>query len=75
MKSRGKAQPRGLEGTTKEGAGDPGIEPMSLMSLALAGGLFTPSVSWEALTVILIYPSIVITGQSFLISIVPLSIL
>ena len=33
---------------------DPGIEPMSLMSLALAGGLFTPSVSWDALTVILI---------------------
>ena len=27
---------------------DPGIEPMSLMSLALAGGLFTTSAIWKA---------------------------
>ena len=27
---------------------DPGIEPMFLMSLALAGGFFTTSASWEA---------------------------
>ena len=26
---------------------NPGIEPMSLMSLALAGGFFTPSATWE----------------------------
>ena len=26
---------------------DPGVEPVSLTSLALAGGLFTPSVPWE----------------------------
>ena len=28
---------------------DPGIEPVSLMSPSLAGGLFTTSTSWEAL--------------------------
>ena len=27
---------------------DPGIEPGSLMSLALAGGFFTTSAPWEA---------------------------
>ena len=27
---------------------DPGIEPASLMSLALAGGFFTTSTTWEA---------------------------
>ena len=27
---------------------DPGIEPLSLMSPALAGGFFTTSASWEA---------------------------
>ena len=27
---------------------DPGIEPASLMSPALAGGFFTTSVTWEA---------------------------
>ena len=27
---------------------DPGIEPVSLMSLALAGGFFTTSATWEA---------------------------
>ena len=27
---------------------DPGIEPMSLTSPALAGRLFTPSATWEA---------------------------
>ena len=26
---------------------DPGIEPMSLMSPALAGGFFTASATWE----------------------------
>ena len=30
------------------GLPDPGIEPMSLMSLALAGGFFTTSATWEA---------------------------
>ena len=29
---------------------DPGIEPMSLMSPALAGGFFTTSATWEAFT-------------------------
>ena len=28
---------------------DPGIQPMSLMSPALAGGFFTTSTTWEAL--------------------------
>ena len=28
---------------------DPGIEPMSLMSSALAGGFFTTSATWEAI--------------------------
>ena len=28
---------------------DPGMEPMSLMSPALAGGFFTTSTTWEAL--------------------------
>ena len=28
---------------------DPGIQPVSLMSPALAGGFFTTSASWEAL--------------------------
>ena len=27
---------------------DPGMEPVSLMSLALAGGFFTTSATWEA---------------------------
>ena len=27
---------------------DPGIEPSSLLSSALAGGFFTPSATWEA---------------------------
>ena len=27
---------------------DPGIEPMSLVSLAFAGGFFTTSTTWEA---------------------------
>ena len=31
---------------------DPGIEPMSLMSPALAGGFFTTSATWEALSVV-----------------------
>ena len=33
---------------------NPGIEPVSLMSLALAGGLFTTSTTWEAQRMILI---------------------
>ena len=32
---------------------DPGIEPESLMSLALAGRFFTPSAAWEALILLL----------------------
>ena len=32
---------------------DPGIEPVSLMSRALAGGFFITSITWEALTKIL----------------------
>ena len=31
-----------------EGFPDPGIQPTSLMSPALAGGFFTTSVTWEA---------------------------
>ena len=34
---------------------DPGIEPASLMSPALAGGFFTTSAAWEAQTVNLVY--------------------
>ena len=30
---------------------DPGIEPRSLMSSALAGGFFTTSTTWEALQI------------------------
>ena len=30
---------------------DPGIEPTSLRSPALAGGFFTPSAAWEAITI------------------------
>ena len=29
---------------------DPGVEPVSLMSPALAGGFFTTSATWEALS-------------------------
>ena len=36
------------------GLPNPGIEPVSLMSLALAGGLFTTSTTWEAQRMILI---------------------
>ena len=32
-----------------QGSPDPGIEPASLMSPALAGGFFTTSATWEAL--------------------------
>ena len=31
---------------------DPWIEPMSLMSPALAGGVFTTSTSWEVLAIV-----------------------
>ena len=31
------------------GSSHPGIEPLSLMSLALAGRLFTTSAAWEAI--------------------------
>ena len=37
---------------------DPGIEPVSLMSPALAGGFFTTSATWEALLSLLSVPSI-----------------
>ena len=33
---------------------DPGIEPVSLISLALAGGFFTTSTTWEAQRMIFI---------------------
>ena len=32
---------------------DPGIEPTSLMSLALAGGFFTTGATWEALNLVI----------------------
>ena len=35
---------------------DPGIEPASLMSPALAGGFFTAGATWEALLFFLIKP-------------------
>ena len=44
-------QARILEGLLCPDPGDlpkPGIEPASLMSLALAGGFFTPGTPWEA---------------------------
>jgi len=34
---------------------DPGIEPMSLVSPALAGGFFTTSATWEALHLLELY--------------------
>ena len=34
---------------------DPGIEPESVVSLALAGGFFTTSATWEAPHLYLIY--------------------
>ena len=37
---------------------DPGMEPASLMSSALAGGFFTSSATWEALPVPLGHPDI-----------------
>ena len=43
-------QVRILEGvaiSSSRGAPDPGIEPMSLVSPALAGGFFTISSTWE----------------------------
>ena len=33
---------------SSRGSSDPGMEPMSLVSLTLAGGLFTTSTTWEA---------------------------
>ena len=35
---------------SSRGSSDPGIEPASLMSPALADGFFTTSVTWEALS-------------------------
>ena len=35
---------------SSRGSSDPGIEPASLMSPALADGFFTTSVNWEALS-------------------------
>ena len=37
----------GLPGPPPGDLPDPGIEPMSLMSLALAGGFFTTSAMWK----------------------------
>ena len=45
---------------------DPGIEPSSLMSPALAGGFFTTSATWEMPTQALVLskaPGIVPTGE------------
>ena len=39
----------GLPFPPPEDLPDPGLEPMSLMSPALAGGFFTTSATWEAL--------------------------
>ena len=41
----------GLPFPPPEDLPNPGIEPVSLMSPALAGGFFTPSATWEAMTV------------------------
>ena len=38
----------GLQRPPSEDLPDPGIEPMSLESSALAGGFFTTSATWEA---------------------------
>ena len=38
----------GLPFPTPGGLPDPGIEPMSLASIALVGGFFTTSTTWEA---------------------------
>ena len=38
----------GLQYPPLEGLPDPGIEPESLTSLALAGGFFTTGATWEA---------------------------
>ena len=49
---RGVLQARILEWVAISYSGtlsDPGIEPLSLMSPALAGRFFTPSATWEAL--------------------------
>ena len=39
----------GLPFLTPEDLPDPGIEPKSLMSSALAGGFFTASATWDSL--------------------------
>ena len=39
---------RGLPGPPPGDEPDPGIEPKSLLSLALAGGFFITSTTWEA---------------------------
>ena len=39
-----------LHALLQENLPNPEIEPMSLMSPALAGGFFTSSTTWEALT-------------------------
>ena len=38
---------------------NPGIEPMSLMSPALAGGFFTTNATWEALKGLLSYNEVI----------------
>ena len=42
----------GVPFATPGGLPNPGIEPMSLASPVLAGGFFTTSTTWEALTVV-----------------------
>ena len=43
---------------------DPGIEPVSLAALALAGGFFTTSTTWETpiSKILLFYRVVIITG-------------
>ena len=45
---------------------DPGIEPASLLSPALAGGFLTSSTTWEALSMIERDPNIIILIISFM---------
>ena len=45
---------------------DPGIEPASLLSPALAGGFLTSSTTWEALSMLERDPNIIILIISFM---------
>ena len=52
----------------------PGIEPMSLMSLALAGRFFTPRTTWGAQVLVLFVPCIIEPRQTHLFGIVSSSV-